>query len=496
MTAVQRDAHTVIMASFAGPVVPAWIPAAIRAGLGSVCLFGSNLTGDDAELRALTDTLHDPPSADLAGVVVAIDEEGGDVTRLDARRGSALPSPAALGRVDDVALTRAVAAGLARRLRAAGIDLDLAPVADVDADPRNPVIGVRSYGADPQLVARHVAVVVTELQRGGVAACAKHFPGHGATAQDSHLTLPEVDAPLSTLMRRELPPFRAAVAAGVEAVMSGHLLVPALDPTGPASTSAAVTDVLRRDLGFEGVLVTDALDMDGVSGPRGHGSLPAAAVAGLRAGADLLCLGPDVTAEGFDAVVAAVVAAVADGSLPRGRLAEAAARVRALAARAAARRLPAVAEPAALAVAEVVAAEVARRAVALEGEPSSIEGALVVRLKGTPNIAVGEVPWGLADVADGRLPGACHVDAGPAADAVDLLERARGRPLVAVVRDVARTPWAWSLLTALAAGRPDLVVVDLGRPSPEPLPGAAVVRTFGSGRTAAAAAVDVLVGVR
>jgi len=277
--------------------------------------------------------------------------------------------------------------------------------------------------------------------------------------------------------------------------------VPALDPTGPASTSAAVTDLLRRDLGFEGVLVTDALDMDGVSGPRGHGSLPAAAVAGLRAGADLLCLGPDVTAEGFDAVVAAVVAAVADGSLPRERLAEAAARVRALAARAAARRLPVVAEPAAPAVAEVVAAEVvaaevARRAVALEGEPPSIEGALVVRLKGTPNIAVGEVPWGLADVADGRLPGACHVDAGPAADAVELLGRAAGRPLVAVVRDVARAPWAWSLLTALAAGRPDLVVVDLGRPGPEPLPGAAVVRTFGSGRTAAAAAVDVLAGVR
>ena len=509
MSAVLRDAHTVVMASFGGPRVPGWTRAAIEAGLGAVCLFGSNLTGEDGELRALTDELHAAGAGDVGGgVLVAIDEEGGDVTRLDAVRGSELPSPAAIGRVDDVALTRTVATGLARRLRAVGVDLDLAPVADVDADPRNPVIGVRSFGADPQLVARHVAVMVAELQRGGVAACVKHFPGHGATAQDSHLTLPEVDADPALLARRELPPFRAAVSAGAEAVMSGHLLVPALDPSGPASTSAAVTAVLRRDLGFAGVLVTDALDMDGVSGPRGHGSLPAAAVAALQAGADLLCLGSEGTAEGLDTVVTGIVAAVASGTVPRERLAEAAARVRALAGRAAGRRATVGAagpeDPtvvAALAASVAAGAEVSRRAVRVDGTLPAIAGALVVRLTATPNIAVGAVPWGLAPVAGDRLASAGqlyagHLDAGPGADAAEVLRQAAGRPLVAVVRDAARTPWALDLLTALAAGRPELVVVELGHGGPDRLPGAVVVRTGGAGRGAARAAADVLAGAR
>jgi len=495
---LHRDALGVVMASFAGPAVPPWLADAVRGGLGSVCLFASNLGPDDGRARALTEELHAACGPGLPGVLVALDEEGGDVTRLDSARGSDLPAPAALGVADDVPLTRAVAAALGRRLRAVGVDLDLAPVADVDADPRNPVIGVRSVGADAALVARHVAAAVEELQAAGVAACVKHFPGHGDVATDSHLGLPELAVDAATLQARELVPFRAAIAAGVEAVMSGHLRVPALDPVAPASTSAAATALLRESLGFTGVLVTDALDMAGVSGPAAHGSLPAAAVAALAAGADLLCLGADKTAADLAGVVTAIGAAVADGRLPAQRLAEAAGRVRALATRAAARRAaapPAVTGDGGLAA----SAEVARRALRVTGTlPPTLAGALVVRFSANPSIAVGPVPWGLADVAGAAgvaWPGAEFVDAAPGDDLDVLLARAAGRPLVAVVRDAARTPALRGALDHLHARRPDVVVVELGRPA-GPLPGGAVVTTSGASRSSAWAAVELLTAAR
>jgi len=499
--AVHREALGVVMASFAGPVVPPWIADAARGGLGSVCLFASNLGSDDDRARALTAELHAACGAGLPGVLVALDEEGGDVTRLDTARGSDLPAPAALGVADDEPLTRAVGAALGRRLHAVGVDLDLAPVADVDADPRNPVIGVRSVGADAALVARHVAAVVEELQAAGVAACVKHFPGHGDVATDSHLGLPELAVDAATLHARELVPFRAAIAAGVEAVMSGHLRVPALDPVAPASTSAAATALLREGLGFTGVLVTDALDMAGVSGPDAHGSLPSAAVAALAAGADLLCLGADKTAADLSGVVTAIEAAVADGRLPADRLGEAAGRVHALATRAAARRaavLPAATGDVTAGDGGLAAsAEVARRALRVTGTlPPTLAGALVVRFATVSSIAVGPVPWGLADVAGDRWPGADFVDAVPGDDPDVLLARAAGRPLVAVVRDAARTPALRGALDHLHARRPDVVVVELGRPGAGALPGGAVVTTSGASRSSARAVVELLTAAR
>src|SRR5699024_6850793 len=148
-------------------------------------------------------------------LLVAVDEEGGDVTRLDAADGSAFPGSGALGAVADAELTRDVAAELGTRLRRCGIDMDLAPVADVDANEQNPIIGVRSFGTDPKQVADHVAAFIGGLQSHGVAATAKHFPGHGATSEDSHLTTPVVDVPLDVLEDREFIPFRAAIDADV-----------------------------------------------------------------------------------------------------------------------------------------------------------------------------------------------------------------------------------------------------------------------------------------
>ena len=193
----------------------------VERGLGGVVLFGKNIR-DAEQVERLTAQLDEA----RPGVLIATDEEGGDVTRLEAATGSSYPSHLALGTVDDVGLTRSVAGALGAELRGVGINLDFAPVADVNTNPDNPVIGVRSFGADPQLVSRHVAAFVEGLHGAGVAACAKHFPGHGDTSADSHVELPVARGDL----RAHLAPFRAAIAAGADAIMTAHVVVPELGP--------------------------------------------------------------------------------------------------------------------------------------------------------------------------------------------------------------------------------------------------------------------------
>ncbi|RJK94801.1 glycoside hydrolase family 3 N-terminal domain-containing protein [Vallicoccus soli] len=434
------------LAAFPGT---AYDPAAERllaAGLGGTCLFGSNTADGPQAVRRLTDRVH----ALRPGALVAVDEEAGDVTRLHARTGSPVPGGAALGAADDPALTRSAAAEVGRSLVAAGVDLDLAPVADVNSDPRNPVIGVRSFGADPDLVARHTAAWVEGLQATGVAACAKHFPGHGDTALDSHLDLPTVAVGLDVLERRELVPFAAAVRAGAASVMTSHVLVLALDPDRPATLSPAVLGVLRTRLGFGGAVVTDALDMAGASG--GGRGVPRAAVLALAAGADLLCLGADKDAALVEAVRDAVVAAVRGGELAEERLRDAAARVDALA-DGGARRAGSAGVPD-----DGAWQGAAARAVRVEGRLPDLRHAVLVRLRSTPSIAVGAVPWG--------LPADLDVDPLDEGAAGRVLTAAHGRPLVVQVRDAHRAPGAGALLAALARARRDLVVAELGWPAP------------------------------
>src|SRR4029077_581639 len=231
---------------FTGTVAPDWVLRRAAAGLGGVCLYARNIQNPE-QLAALTASLH----AERPELLIAIDEEGGDVTRLEARTGSSYPGNLALGAVDDIGLTRAVALAMGADLAAAGIDLDLAPVADVNSNPINPVIGVRAFGAEAAQVARQTAAWVAGLEEAGVAACVKHFPGHGDTSIDSHLALPVVnDDPHAS---GALEPFRAAIAAGVRAVMSAHIVVPSIDGV-PATISAEVmTGLLRGELGFDGL---------------------------------------------------------------------------------------------------------------------------------------------------------------------------------------------------------------------------------------------------
>ncbi len=464
---VDRWAHRVVMASFAGTSLPGWVGTRLQRGVGAVCLSGSNvespaqvaeLTG---EMRALTTSL-----------LVATDEEGGDVTRLHHRAGSPHPGNAALGAADDVELTAAVAASIGVELAEAGVDLDLAPVVDVNSNPLNPVIGVRSFGADPDLVARHARAYVVGLRSAGIGACAKHFPGHGDTAVDSHVGLPMVDASLDVLRARELAPFVAAVGAGAVAVMTAHVLLPALDPTRPATLSPTVLRLLRDELGFDGLVVSDALDMRGVGAVGGES---VSAVQALVAGSDLLCVGAGKDERLVDAVVAALVEAVACGVLTEARLAEAAGRVEAAAART--RRWG---DTRTVTTYDAEAGRrAAGRAIHVTGDLPAVRGACVLRFVATRNPAVGRLPWGLSPrgAVVGELVEVVETDS------VDALVAAGAdRAVVALVRDAHRHPWMVDRLTALAAVRPDLVTVEMGWPGASALPGRAVVETYGAGR--------------
>jgi beta-N-acetylhexosaminidase len=446
------DAATAcLFPGFDGLAVPDWLRRWLAKGLGGVVLFARNVRDPD-QVAALCTELR----AERPNLLVAADEEGGDVTRLEAATGSSFPGNLALGAVDDVALTRRVAAAIAGELAAAGIDLDLAPVADVVVDSANPIVGVRSFGSDPLLVARHAAAFVEGMQSRGVAACAKHFPGHGETSADSHLELPVADADRVTLLARALPPFHAAVEAGVRAVMTAHIRFPALGGD-PATLSPEVIGLLRDELGFGGLVITDALEMRAISGTVG---LDEGAVGALAAGADALCLGADRTPDEVERIHRAIVEAALSGRLPADRLHEAAARV---------------AETAAWTDPKPhrdleAGAEAARRALRVEGDPRTGHGAgaLVVECRSQATIAAGESEHGLAEL----LPEAEVV---PVREG-DSLPDPAGRRLVLVVRDAHRHPWQRDLF------RPEAIVVETGFPAWRPDGTAAYVVSHGAGR--------------
>ncbi|MFB7539168.1 glycoside hydrolase family 3 protein [Streptomyces zaomyceticus] len=492
-----RDALTVLQPGFVGTTAPDWLLRRIGEGLSSVGLFGRNIVSPE-QLAALTAQLR----AERDDVLVAIDEEGGDVTRLEVKQGSSFPGNYALGSVDDVELTRAVARELGRRLAACGVDLNWAPSADVNSNAENPVIGVRSFGPDPDLVARHTVAYVDGLQGVGVAACTKHFPGHGDTNVDSHDALPRIDVDLATLHARELVPFRAAVAAGTKAVMSAHILLSALDPHRPATLSPQIlTGLLRQELGFEGLIVTDGMEMQAVAATYG---IERGSVLAIAAGADAICVGGGLCDE--DTVLQlrdALVNAVRTGELPEERLADAAARVRALASWTQAHRARGAGSVPGAAVQEGTApgAEIglvaARRALKVtRGErpyTPMTSAPYVASFTPVANFAVGdETPWGIAAELERLLPG---TETGSYADSsVDAVLTAAGeRRVVAVVRDLHRHPWMTEAVDALIAARPDTVVVEMGLNEAEPR-GALHIATHGAARVCGRAAAEAVVG--
>jgi beta-N-acetylhexosaminidase len=473
---------TTLLPGFAGTAVPIWLRDRLRAGLGGVCLYAHNIASP-RQLRALTDAI----TAENPYAIIALDEEGGDVTRLFAETGAPFPGNAVLGRLDDLDTTRDTAATIGWSLRQAGCTVNFAPCVDVNSRSDNPVIGVRSFSSDAERVARHGRAWVAGLQSTGVAATAKHFPGHGDTAQDSHVSLPVVNRSLDELRSRELLPFAGAIEAGCRVVMTSHILVQQLDGNHPATMSRVVLhDLLREELGFSGVIVSDALDMAGASGSLG---MTAAAVAALRAGCDLLCLGTENSDAQLADVERAVRSAVAEGTLTSKRVSEAMSRVRGLGEDLKSARMVAGPPPRSALSWPKGEADLIQ-ALDVQAGASDWRGRAagrytVVRLETDPNIAVGTIPWGpfaaaadptaATEAAFAKQP-TCQIS--PERSALPPLQP--DQPVLVVGRDIHRHRFAREVVDRLRSDRVDVLVVDMGWPSTDRR--YADVATFGASR--------------
>ncbi len=323
-------ARGTIAVGFAGTTA-AQAPLDALRGFGAIVLFARN-AGEPDELRELVSALRAlgaPPP------LIAVDQEGGRVARLGAELVAPIPAAMAIGAANDPALTERLGALVGRDLARLGISVDFAPVADLALHATSAAVGTRAFGDDPARVAPLAAAFARGLERAGVAATLKHFPGHGATADDSHVALPRVRDDAATLRARDLVPFaRAIEARAASLVMTAHVVAEAFDAERPATLSPAVlTTLLRDELGFDGVAVTDCLEMDAIA--RGVGTVRGA-VDALAAGADLLLVSHHVELAAEAAT--AIAEAVETGRIPRARLFEAHARVAALRARLAAPR--------------------------------------------------------------------------------------------------------------------------------------------------------------
>ncbi len=492
--ALARLADAILIPPFPGRAAPRWFLEALSRGLAGVTLFGPNIEAP-GQVSALTTALREAASASSAAFgdpVIAIDEEGGDVTRVAYADGSPYPGNAALGAVDDVSLTQAVYRAIGLDLAALGINFNLAPCADVLGSADSPAVGTRSFGADTDLVSRHTAAAVAGLQGAGVAACTKHFPGHGRTGTDTHAAIATIEGGLAELRQRDLPPFAAAIRAGTIAIMPSHLRVPELTGDLPATVSgAALGGLLRRELGFTGVIVSDALEMRAV---RDRFGVPGAAVLAVAAGTDLLCLGRDSDEAEYLAVRSALVDAVRDGTIAGTRLEDAADRVARL--RGGLARTRSLGFPAAVdgaggvgLAADGVGLAAARRAVRAWGPRAALSRPLIIEVEPLENIAAGRFRWGLGPWAP--ADSVRRVNAGDGEVAV-ILATAADRSLVAVVRDAHRDANTLSLVSALLAARPDTVLVEMGLPRWQPPDGTSYLATYGASRASAQAAAELL----
>jgi beta-N-acetylhexosaminidase len=321
-TGLRRQVGQLLMAGFDGQALPIELKSLSREfGLGGVVLFARNIAEPEQVAELCYEAARLVP--DLP-VWVGVDQEGGRVARLKAPF-TEWPPMASLGRSGDVGLAERFARALASELSAVGVSLDYAPVLDVHTNPRNPVIGDRALSDTPGEVARLGGAIIRALQAEGIAACGKHFPGHGDTSADSHLELPLVEHPIERLREVELVPFKAAIAAEVASIMTAHVLLPALDEERPATFSKRiVSGVLRGELKFEGLILSDDLEMKAVADRY---AVPAAAVMAIEAGCDgLLMCGGDHSLQA--AALEALIHAAEQQQLRLARFEEALARHR------------------------------------------------------------------------------------------------------------------------------------------------------------------------
>jgi beta-N-acetylhexosaminidase len=312
----------VVMMGIAGPSLLPEERGLIEQGVGGVILFERNCLSP-AQIAELIGDMQATALSKGPGVplIIAVDQEHGAVARIE-KGVTPFPSAWALGEIGDAVLVRQAAGICARELALIGITIDLAPVADLLLHPENRVIGKRSFGKDPHKVAEMAAAFIQGLQAQRVAACAKHFPGHGATAIDSHQELPIIERSREELEHAELIPFQQAIQAGVAAVMPGHLLCPALDPKQPATFSPPIIEeLLRRRLDFDGLVISDDLCMGALSQ---WGGIAVRGSTALKAGVDILLSGQ----EKVHGLLAALEKGVKSGEIPEQRVKQAIARIR------------------------------------------------------------------------------------------------------------------------------------------------------------------------
>lgn len=320
-------AARLLCVGFEGTTVPATLSEMLAEGVSGVVLFARNATTHDGAAGLVSAIKHEARQLGHARsnrpVFASIDHEGGRVVRLN--QGMTVVSPMRDIGSGPTAVAEAARAAriFARELRSAHFDLDFAPVVDVDSNPLNPVIGDRSFSADPLIVSQCASAFISAMQSSGIAACAKHFPGHGDTDLDSHLALPRLAHGLERLRDIELPPFQAAVHAGVASIMTAHVVFEAIDSGVPATMSRAVIEgILRSEMGFDGVVFSDDMEMGAIAGRMGTGE---AAVRAVSAGVDciLVCHRADRQREAIEALADAM----ASGRLARDRVEEAIARI-------------------------------------------------------------------------------------------------------------------------------------------------------------------------
>lgn len=466
---VEQAALRCLLPGFIGTEAPEWVLRRAAEGLGGVCLYARNVESPE-QVAGLCASLH----AANPALIIAIDEEGGDVTRLEAVTGSSYPGNLALGAANNRVITFTVARQIGLELARAGIDLDLAPDADVNTNPSNPVIGVRSFGSDPAAVAAQTVAWTGGLQSAGVAACVKHFPGHGDTSVDSHVALPVAG---SDPRAGALEPFAAAIRAGVKAVMSAHILVPSLDAAPATLSRRIMSRLLRDELGFQGLTVTDGLEMKAIP------DIVQGAIRALEAGCDLLCIGGGLADED---IVTELQRAIAS-AVPAERLHEAAGRVDDLAAWRASQGTP---DEKPNPAAGLAAARLALRAY---GDVRVGDDVVVVQLSPHSSMASGVIPWGVAGplaARGARVTKLEHRD-GPI-DLAPIVGSAAGRSVVLTVRDLHRHEWQQQAAAALLEARPDAVVVERGLPACRPAAASAYIATSGAARVCAIAAAEVM----
>lgn len=310
-----------LMASLNGPVLDDEAKAFLSENhIGNLIHFGNNVetreqaTAFNAELSAYIEKSAGIPP------LFGIDHEGGRVMRF--RSGvTGFPSAMAVGATQNTGYARQIGRAMGEELRAMGFHINFAPALDINTNPRNPVIGVRSYGDRPERVAAFGTAVVEGMQSAGLMACGKHFPGHGDTAQDSHYALPSIDRPLASLLETELVPFQAAIDHGLEAIMTSHILFPQVEPNGvPATMSPAILqDLLRKRMGFDGLIITDGMHMQAIAE---HYGIERGCIEAVRAGVDLLCVGTGGSGrlDSQASCYRALVAAAKSGELPMERI--------------------------------------------------------------------------------------------------------------------------------------------------------------------------------